>query len=370
MVVTYRDLIFAYREDEGRVFIESIKGSKALALYTIGSTLTSTIPGISVAGASPKATLYTPALDAEYLVIGRTRSMNTIPVTPEGIPTPAIITRSTLNLTGIPYMVVNAGSYIEPKIPHMTLPSRCVGGLINECKGLPRGVAKKLLVEAEVLGTTLSRGFDVLIIGESIPGGTTTALGILVGLGYSAWGLVSSSGSSNPHKLKERVVREGLLRLKSNGIVDMIECLGDPVHVVMAGIVKAALSNDVKVVLAGGTQMAAVLAILKKMYDIKLSNNLIIGTTRWIIHDNSSDIVKLVSMIYNDVPIVAINIDFTTSKYDGLKYYERGYVKEGVGAGGTAIVAYAAEGVNIEDIINAIYDEYSRLLDLGGIHYD
>ena len=367
---TVRDLILVYKPNEARRFIEEVKGSRAIALYVIGSTLTSTIPGISVAGASPKATLYTPTLDVEYLVTGKPLNMDVVPVTPEGIPTPAIITRASLKLVDIPYLVVNSGSYIEPRIPHIVLPSRCVGGLINECKGLPKGIANKLFRESESLGKSISRGVDVVIIGESIPGGTTTALGILAGLGYEAWGLVSSSGPRNPHELKEKIVKEGLEVLRKgdvkSDIFGVIECLGDPVHVSIAGLVKGVVSNDAKVILAGGTQMSAVLAILKSL-NVKLRNRLVIGTTKWIIRDDTSNIIKLVSMTY-DVPIIAFNFDFSRSRYEGLKYYERGYVKEGVGAGGTAIAASVINGVSAEDIIREVHEEYSRLLSMGGLH--
>ncbi|HDD25756.1 MAG TPA: TIGR00303 family protein [Acidilobales archaeon] len=365
---TVRDLILVYKPNEARRFIEEVKGSRAIALYVIGSTLTSTIPGISIAGASPKATLYTPALDVEYLITGKPLSMGVIPVTPEGIPTPAIITRASLKLVDIPYLVVNTGSYIEPRIPHVALPSRCVGGLINECEGLPKGVANKLFRESESLGESISRGVDVIIIGESIPGGTLTALGILAGLGYEAWGLVSSSRPRNPHELKEKVVRKGLKVLSKghvkSDIFGVIECLGDPVHVSIAGLVKGVVSNDARVILAGGTQMSAVLAILKSL-NVKLRDRLVIGTTKWIIRDNTSNIVKLVSMTYG-IPIIAFNFDFSRSRYEGLKYYERGYVKEGVGAGGTAIAASIINGVSAEDIIREVHEEYSRLLSMGG----
>jgi len=270
----------------------------------------------------------------------------------------------------IPYLVVNAGSYLEPKIPYVALPSRCVGGLIKECRGLPKGVASKLFKESESLGELISKNVDIVVIGESIPGGTTTALGILAGLGYEAWGLVSSSGPKNPHELKEMVVKEGLeiLRRKHarSNVFDVIECLGDPVHISIAGLVNGVINNDAKIILAGGTQMSAVLAILKSL-NIKLNNRLVVGTTKWIVNDVTSNMVKLIS-ITCDVPIIAFNFDFSTSNYDGLKYYERGYVKEGVGAGGTAIAASVINDISAEDIAKEVHEEYSRLLSMGELH--
>jgi len=62
-----------------------------IIIVFIASTETSTILGLSVAGATPEATLYTPALDVEYLTLGRPLSANVVPVTPTGVPTPASI---------------------------------------------------------------------------------------------------------------------------------------------------------------------------------------------------------------------------------------------------------------------------------------
>ena len=46
-------------------------------LLTIGTTDTSTIPDISGAGATPELTVYTPAADAEFLVLGEVHCTQT-----------------------------------------------------------------------------------------------------------------------------------------------------------------------------------------------------------------------------------------------------------------------------------------------------
>ena len=362
-MVEVEGVIRAYNLEGVRKFFES-RPSKPLALYVIGSTKTSTIPKISVAGATPQATMFTPALDVEYLVYGRTISMKEIPVTPEGIPTPAVLTRAVLNVSNLPFFVVDSGSYLEPKIPKITLPSKRVGGRIDIEEALPEGTSERLFNEAKTIGRTLLRCCDVIAIGESIPGGTTTALGIMVSLGYRAWGLVSSAGPQNPLDLKRRVVTKGLERCKDLPTKDPFranDCLGDPVHITMAGIVAGALENDLKVILAGGTQMGAVLAILKRL-NFELKDKLIIGTTRWIIEDPTSDIIKIVKMIDEEVPIAAFDYNFSDSPYEGLRYYEKGFVKEGVGAGGTALLALLSGKVSRSDIIKAVYNEYGNLI--------
>ena len=50
-------------------------------ICTIGTTETSLIPGLSGAGASPELTEYTPAADAELMVLGNVRCMEEIPQT-------------------------------------------------------------------------------------------------------------------------------------------------------------------------------------------------------------------------------------------------------------------------------------------------
>lgn len=71
------------------------------------------------------------------------------------------------------------------------------------------------------------------MIGESIPGGTTTALGVMLAMGIKARGKVSSM-PSNPHELKTRTAEEGL---RAAGIepgslardpLRAISCVGDP----------------------------------------------------------------------------------------------------------------------------------------------
>ena len=218
-----------------------------LFLIFIASTMTSTIPGISVAGPTPEATLLTPALDVEYLVAGRPLSSNSIPVTPTGIPTPALLSRVALNLLGIPFLVVDAGSYVKPRVPHVRLPSATVGGDIRSGRALPKGRSRELFEESMTLGLMLARNTDV-IIGESMPGGTTTAMAIMEALGYNARGRVSSAGPVNPHELKVRVVEEGFrnagLKLPAGDVFEVVDTLGDPLHISIAGFVVGALSNN------------------------------------------------------------------------------------------------------------------------------
>jgi len=61
-----------------------------------------------------------------------------------------------------------------------------------------------------------------------------------------------------------------------------------------------------------------------------------------------------------------MNLDFSRSPYEGLRYYERGYVKEGVGAGGTAFIAHVLTGKSVREIEKSVNEEYERLMRVGG----
>jgi len=333
----------------------------------IASTRVSTIPGISVAGPSPEATLYTPALDLEYLVLGKPRSAEVVPVTPDGIPTPAVLTRAVANLTKLRVLAVDAGSYLRPRIPAVVIPGGVVGGRVDIEDALPRGTARELFESSVTLGRMLGSPDFLVVVGESMPGGTTTAMVTMEVLGFRAAGRVSSSSPRNPHDIKRRVLQLALerasLKPPVGDVFTAIDVFGDPLHISIAGFVAGALERGSRILLAGGTQMGAVLAILKRL-GVKLEGRVAIGTTRWVVEDGSSDILGLVSEIASEVPVLYSTISFGDSPFRGLRAYEEGYVKEGVGAGGCLVVASLIYGLGPEELKRAIYAEYERVLDL------
>jgi NaMN:DMB phosphoribosyltransferase len=89
-----------------------------------------------------------------------------------------------------------------------------------------------------------------------------------------------------------------------------------------------------------------------------------IGTTRWVVEDKSSDLKGIVAQIA-DVPILAADIDFGPSKFNGLKAYEKGIVKEGVGAGGAAVSAMAKTGgaITKDMLLREIERNYASLIE-------
>jgi len=358
------DVIFASNEFKGKAFLEEIRGKKPLFVCTIATTETAKIAGISAAGKYPEFTDYTPPADAELLLLGKCKCIAGVPVTPDGIPTPALITMSALHLADVPVLTASGGLKVKPQIPFLDL-----GG--NPGRDIRTGNAvdnvAEVIARATTAGEQLAKHSDYMVIGESIPGGTTTALGVLSAMGINAEGKVSSSMPENPHELKVEAVRAGLTAAGerfgslAKNPVRAITCVGDPMMPAFAGLIIGA-AGQIPVLMAGGTQMTAVLAVVNALNPDVLCNAAV-GTTRWVVSDASSDIRGIVSQIA-DVPVLAADLDFGSSRFDGLKAYEKGIVKEGVGAGGASIAAMAAtEGaVTKVMLLDDIERNYALLL--------
>ncbi len=359
-------IMIASEQKPAHDFITRIWGKRSTFMCTIGNTETAKIPGLSAAGANPAITDFTPAADVELLFYGRCKCIPGVPVTPDGIPTPGLITMSAVGLAKIPVFAVNGGVRVRPIAPYFELDG--VGG--NDIRtGAAVKDPRKVFESAIVAGENISSNTETLVVGESIAGGTTTALGVLMALGYDAENKISSTMPQNPHELKIRTVREGLAKARfkpeemRNDPMAAVEAVGDPMIPAAAGVIVGA-SRRVPVLMAGGTQMAAVLAVVKGM-DPTVLKNVAIGTTRWILNDRSSDIRGLVDQIA-PVPILGANLDFSGSRFDGLRIYETGLVKEGVGAGGSMIAAICSSSgkINSSIMMDEIERNYERLMSI------
>ena len=360
------DVILSNNKTKGEKMLEELKGKKPLFSCVVGVTETAKIQGISAAGANPQITDYTPPADMELLYFGKCKCIPGVPVTPDGIPTPALITMSALKLANMPTLVVNAGLKILPHVPFVDV-GGCPGKDIRTGKAVEN--AQEVMERAMIAGENLSKTVDYLVVGESIPGGTTTALSVLLAMGYDAKGKVSSSMPLNPHELKIKTAEAALKAAKitegkfSNDPMGAVSAVGDPMQPAAAGFVIGAAKN-VPVIMAGGTQMAAVLAVVKAINPDVLGN-IAIGTTKWIVNDKTSDLNGLVSRIA-DVPVFAADLDFGKSKFEGLHAYEKGVVKEGVGCGGTSIAAMLrSEGKITKDVLlKEIEENYKALVSI------
>ncbi|MFA5363970.1 MAG: TIGR00303 family protein [Candidatus Bathyarchaeia archaeon] len=358
------DVILAHNKTKGEKLVNRLAAKQPFFSCVIAVTETAKIQGISAAGANPQITDYTPPADVELLHFGKCKCIPGVPVTPDGIPTPALITMSALKLADIPTLVVNAGLKIKPHVPYVEL-GGCPGNDIRSGNAVSN--AQEVMERAKIVGENLAKTVDYLVVGESIPGGTTTALSVLLALGVNAKGKVSSSLPLNPHELKTKTATEALKAADvefgeyASDPIQAVSTVGDPMQPAVAGIVLGA-AKKVPVILAGGTQMAAVLAVVNAI-NPDLTDNIAIGTTRWIIQDKTADITGLVEQI-GDYAVLAANLNFANTQYNGLKAYEAGVVKEGVGCGGASIAAMLKSNGKITKnvILQQIEANYKQLV--------
>jgi uncharacterized protein (TIGR00303 family) len=207
-----------------------------------------------------------------------------------------------------------------------------------------------------MIGRTLASVTDCLVIGESIPGGTTTALAVMKGFDIDA--KVSSSKPENPVELKNQIVERAISRSKSNDAYDVIANLGDPMIPIVAGMLSSA-SQITNVILAGGTQMGAVLAFGHATgFNEK---NIAIGTTSYIVDDKTANFLDVIKKIA-DIPILVATPKLENSQIKGLKSFSKGFVKEGAGAGGCMISAMLKIGIKSEELLSLTEKEYQRVL--------
>lgn len=349
-----QDIEILGNRQNGLDFINQTKQKRFGFALVISYTATSEIPGITVAGEHPDLIKYTGPADAEFIHYGYCKSISVIPMTPDGKPTPALLTKTALEAASIPSIVINAGSKISPKLPFVNMDLEYGKNIANEA-ALREDEVRKAVEHGRIIGRFLGALTDCLVIGESLPGGTTTALGVLEGLGIKA--LVSSSMPNNPLQLKNEIVKNALKRLHSQDPFDVVAQLGDPMIPAVAGILSTA-SKTSKVILAGGTQMAAILAFAKNVgFDGK---NTVIGTTSYVINDLSANLVETVEQIF-DIPILVAKLKLGESKISGLRSYAEGFVKEGAGAGGSSIACMLKAGLDAERLLVLTEKEYQRI---------
>jgi len=206
-----------------------------------------------------------------------------------------------------------------------------------------------------IVGRSLASLTDCLVIGESIPGGTTTALAVLKALGFNA--KVSSSIPNNPIELKNQIVSSALERIDSEHPYSIVAKVGDPMIPFVAGMLSSASSIS-NVMLAGGTQMAAVLAFASKIGFNE--ENTAIGTTSYITDDDTANFTSLVKEIA-DIPAISVNPGLKNSQYPGLKAFSEGFAKEGVGAGGSIISSMIKTGNDSTKFLEMTEKEYDKL---------
>jgi uncharacterized protein (TIGR00303 family) len=340
--------------DQAQNFIQTMSSGRFLFSLVISYTETCEIPGITFAGADKDSIKFTPPADAEYLHYGYCKSIDKIPMTPDGKPTPALLTKTALESASIPHLTINAGSKISPQLPFIET-SMTSGKNISIQDAMTDSQVSHAVDYGRIVGRSMASLTDTLVIGESIPGGTTTALAVLRALGFDA--KVSSSIPNNPIELKNQIVTSALERIDSDHPYSIIAKIGDPMIPFVAGMLSSASSIS-KVMLAGGTQMSAVLAFASKIGFNE--ENTMIGTTSYITHDQSANFKNIVEKIA-DIPIISVDPGLKNSKHSGLKAFSEGFAKEGVGAGGSIISSMLKTRNNSEKFLELAEIEYHRL---------
>jgi NaMN:DMB phosphoribosyltransferase len=151
---------------------------------------------------------------------------------------------------------------------------------------------------------------------------------------------VSSSFSTNPIALKEEVASKAMKRTSIDpgslrkDPMRAITLFGDPMMPCVIGLAEGFLSSGKDVILAGGTQMGAVAAALK---ELDVHEDIAIATTKYVFDDTSARFGELIDSL--EIAAFSAYPNFSRSAVRALQYYERGEVKEGVGAGGAMALA-------------------------------
>ena len=364
-----RPILLVHAPERGRRLLGRLHGLRPLFICTVAHTETAEIDGLSGAGATAELRRLTAAADVEALFHGRPLCMAGVPSNPGGAPGPVIITLAGLRLTGVEVVAIDAGLRVKPDAPTTVVADRW-GASIVTGQAVPH--AAELFARGLELGPSFAARADYLMLAESVPGGTTTALSLLCGLGIDAWGKVSSSMPQNAHPLKGEVVRAALAAAAlypghpSRSALDVAAAVGDPMQPFVAGVTLGALPTT-PVLLAGGSQMAAVLALIvalarERNQPLDL-DRIGIATTGWVARDPTADLAGLVAQIA-DVPVFASDLDFAASRHMPLRRYEDFLVKEGVGAGAAAVVAALHADADHARLLSAVERVYEEIYGL------
>lgn len=329
-----------------------------------GTTETAKIEGISAAGADSALMAHTPSADLEIVSYGRTVLSPTLPVSPTGCPTPAVITRAVREVLGFDLVLIDAGlarptgaptvGFDRPSDDRERHPA--TGGDIRTATPVPG--AGTVFDRARAFATALPD--DELLVGETIPGGTTTALGVLSALGERP--AVSSSLPENPISLKREVVEAALA---ASGLepgdaagdpIEALESVGDPVLATVAGLVVGAIESGTDVTLAGGTQLAAAAALVRHA---GVGDPIELATTSFVAEDETAAVGTLASDL--DLSLSITDPGFDAEDHPAMDAYVRGEAKEGVGMGGALALAHRS-GVPTAEIRDRIRTVYDRLV--------
>ena len=104
--------------------------------------------------------------------------------------------------------------------------------------------------------------------------------------------------------------------------------------------------------------MVSVLSIIKA---IGLKKDVSIATTCYVANDRTANFREMTELL--GIPAFAADPGFGSSRLQGLRMYEKGEVKEGVGAGG-AMLAAAIMGFSQKEFREKTEEVYSSVLSI------
>ncbi|MDF5735035.1 MULTISPECIES: nicotinate-nucleotide--dimethylbenzimidazole phosphoribosyltransferase [unclassified Nostoc] len=417
------------QKEQGEEWLRQYRGCLPVFACVLGFTETGLIPGISAAGRTPEDRKYTACADAEFLYYGpEHKAQYPLPPLAAGA-SPVLISRAVFESLKTPVYLLNAGLPQPPAVPVIDLggtPAKCLSGGVAMEITTVHHLFEQGLLWGERLAANIQQGY--LIVGECVVGGTTTALAILTGLGIEAAGKVNSSHPVCNHAQKWALVQAGLEKMREskeqeeinfqsriqncstegsvpqespksqivrlsvplrgsklraasgreaevqNSVdpLQLVAAVGDPMQVVVAGMAIAA-SRSCGVMLAGGTQMLAVYALISAIAQVYTLSwrpeAVVVGTTRWVAEDPTGATVDLalslgkVSLTPSGrtPPLLATDLSFADSRYPQLRAYEQGFVKEGMGAGAACIAAHLSQDWQPHQLLAAIEAQLERL---------
>tara|TARA_Y100000589_G_scaffold229507_1_gene216888 strand:+ start:1310 stop:2470 length:1161 start_codon:yes stop_codon:yes gene_type:complete len=347
----------------------------SLTFYLIiAGTNTSQIKGISAAGIDSCSRKITPLADAEFCLFGTIKDYKyKLPLLKAGV-TPALISNVCKVLLRANLIVIPIGVHKRPYFQHKLVektygnPSNC----LSTGKTMKKSRVSNLYKRGLSIGLMKNKP---IVISESVPGGTTTAQAIMEAFGLDVAGLVGSSLIRPPRKLKAKIIKAGLLNAKLGNnftSIDVISALGDPFQAFSMGLLIGARKSNNTVILAGGSQMVAILLLALEfisMGDKQLfSERVFVITTGWLACDES--LRKLLKIVADKHKVklygFASGLNFNSSMIKELRDYEKGYVKEGVGAGGFSLLAYL-KGFKYERIVSECELAIKRMREVGQI---
>ncbi|AII50234.1 hypothetical protein KR52_13995 [Synechococcus sp. KORDI-52] len=334
-------------------------------LLVLAATRTAEHEGISAAGSTAASRRYTALADAELLIHGPAAQRRwPLPPLPAGV-SPALLSHVAARRLKLMPQVVALGLAQKPDFPHLDIepldqgPSACLSS--GAAMPLPR--VQYLLRQGELLGQRLQRP---LVLAECVPGGTTTAQAVLTAFGMEVAHLISGSARHPPHQLKQELVTQGLQRASLGehpAAEQILAAVGDPFQAFTAGVLVGAVSSRQPLLLGGGCQMLAVLALAMQALSARqrdrLAAQVLIGTTSWLAEEGAaaasqSSFGGLVDAtahhIAAELSVLACGVRFRGSAHQPLRDYERGYVKEGVGAGALLLLAQL-RGCSCADLV-------------------